>query len=85
MITLKSGKYIHIMWQAPQIILITVAEVMIIITLLEFSFTQVNKIFEMVSAPIRSSHLRIKHSKILRIAFYSLFTENVEVLNCYFH
>ncbi|XP_026809644.1 peptide transporter family 1-like [Rhopalosiphum maidis] len=40
LITLEKGKYIHILWQAPQIILITIAEVMFVVTLLEFSFTQ---------------------------------------------
>lgn len=41
LITLENGKYIHILWQVPQTLLITVAEVMIIVTLLEFTFTQV--------------------------------------------
>ncbi|CAI6368925.1 unnamed protein product [Macrosiphum euphorbiae] len=40
LITLENGKYIHILWQVPQTLLITVAEVMIIVTLLEFTFTQ---------------------------------------------
>ncbi|CAI6368144.1 unnamed protein product [Macrosiphum euphorbiae] len=40
LITLEKGKYIHILWQVPQLILVTVAEVMFVVTLLEFSFTQ---------------------------------------------
>ncbi|XP_050054174.1 peptide transporter family 1-like isoform X2 [Aphis gossypii] len=40
LITLEKGKYIHILWQVPQTILITIAEVMFVVTLLEFSFTQ---------------------------------------------
>ncbi|CAI6368750.1 unnamed protein product [Macrosiphum euphorbiae] len=40
LITLEKGKYIHILWQVPQTILITVAEVMALVTLYEFAFTQ---------------------------------------------
>uniref|UniRef100_A0A2H8U2U1 Peptide transporter family 1 n=1 Tax=Melanaphis sacchari TaxID=742174 RepID=A0A2H8U2U1_9HEMI len=40
LITLENGKYIHILWQVPQTLLITVGEVMVVITLLEFTFTQ---------------------------------------------
>eukprot|EP00102_Acyrthosiphon_pisum_P019427 XP_016656637.1 PREDICTED: solute carrier family 15 member 2 [Acyrthosiphon pisum] len=40
LITLEKGKYIHILWQVPQTILITVAEVMSLVTLYEFAFTQ---------------------------------------------
>ncbi|XP_022177651.1 solute carrier family 15 member 1-like [Myzus persicae] len=40
LITLEKGKYIHILWQVPQTILISIAEVMSLITLMEFAFTQ---------------------------------------------
>ncbi|XP_022167052.1 solute carrier family 15 member 1-like [Myzus persicae] len=40
LITLENGKYIHILWQVPQTLFITIAEVMIVVTLLEFTFTQ---------------------------------------------
>ncbi|XP_022167051.1 peptide transporter family 1-like isoform X2 [Myzus persicae] len=40
LITLEKGRYIHILWQVPQMIVVTIAEVMFVVTLLEFSFTQ---------------------------------------------
>ncbi|KAL5232676.1 hypothetical protein ACI65C_000086 [Semiaphis heraclei] len=40
LITLENGKYIHILWQVPQTLLITIAEVMVVVPLLEFTFTQ---------------------------------------------
>ncbi|XP_050436867.1 solute carrier family 15 member 1-like [Adelges cooleyi] len=38
--TLERGNYLHILWQFPQIVVLTVAEVMCMTTLLKFTFTQ---------------------------------------------
>ncbi|XP_050436863.1 peptide transporter family 1-like isoform X2 [Adelges cooleyi] len=40
LVVLEEGNYIHILWQLPQIILMSAAEIMFSITGLEFSFTQ---------------------------------------------
>ncbi|VVC26462.1 Hypothetical protein CINCED_3A020180 [Cinara cedri] len=40
LITTEKGKYIHILWQVPQTLFISIAEVMFVVTLLNFSFTQ---------------------------------------------
>lgn len=40
----EKGNYIHILWQLPQITVMTAAEIMFSITALEFAFTQVKYI-----------------------------------------
>jgi len=42
-ITLEKGKFIHLLWQVPQVIVITIAEAMVCVTLMEFAYTQVNE------------------------------------------
>lgn len=38
---MANGKYIHILWQTPQMLLLTAAEVMFVVPLMEFSYSQV--------------------------------------------